>query len=135
MPSPPYSVFSIFRWLSGSSCSWDSSLPCPFCRRLLPPSSREAPAYSRNTPKGRRSREISTIPAARAPARAAKAPGKTGDNLLIAVERRLDNVVYRMGFAMTRRQARQLVNHAHFTVNGSFSIRDGKLSVTIDDED
>ena len=49
---------------------------------------------------------------------AAKAPGKTGDNLLIAVERRLDNVVYRMGFAMTRRQARQLVNHAHFTVNG-----------------
>ena len=46
------------------------------------------------------------------------APGKTGDNLLIFVERRLDNVVYRMGFAMTRRQARQLVNHAHFTVNG-----------------
>jgi len=34
------------------------------------------------------------------------------------VERRLDNVVYRMGFAMTRRQARQLVSHAHFTVNG-----------------
>ena len=49
---------------------------------------------------------------------AAVAPGKTGDNLLIYVERRLDNVVYRMGFAMTRRQARQLVNHAHFTVNG-----------------
>ena len=47
-----------------------------------------------------------------------KTPGKTGDNLLIAVERRLDNVVYRMGFAMTRRQARQLVSHAHFTVNG-----------------
>ena len=44
---------------------------------------------------------------------AASAPGKTGDNLLILVERRLDNVVYRMGFAMTRRQARQ-----HFTVNG-----------------
>jgi small subunit ribosomal protein S4 len=49
---------------------------------------------------------------------AAVAPGKTGDNLLINVERRLDNVVYRLGFAMTRRQARQLVNHAHFTVNG-----------------
>ena len=49
---------------------------------------------------------------------AAAAPGKTGDNLLINVERRLDNVVYRMGFAMTRRQARQLVNHGHFTVNG-----------------
>ena len=50
--------------------------------------------------------------------KAAAAPGKTGDNLLITVERRLDNVAYRMGFAMTRRQARQLVNHAHFTVNG-----------------
>ena len=49
---------------------------------------------------------------------AAAAPGKTGDNLLITVERRLDNVVYRLGFAMTRREARQLVSHAHFTVNG-----------------
>ena len=45
-------------------------------------------------------------------------PGKTGENLLILVERRLDNVVYRLGFASTRRDARQLVNHGHFTVNG-----------------
>ena len=44
--------------------------------------------------------------------------GKTGENLLVLVERRLDNVVYRLGFAMTRREARQLVNHGHFTVNG-----------------
>ena len=44
--------------------------------------------------------------------------GKTGENLLILVERRLDNVVYRLGFAMTRREARQLVGHGHFTVNG-----------------
>ena len=44
--------------------------------------------------------------------------GKTGENLLVLVERRLDNVVYRAGFAMTRREARQLVSHAHFTVNG-----------------
>ena len=44
--------------------------------------------------------------------------GKTGENLLTLVERRLDNVVYRLGFAMTRREARQLVSHAHFTVNG-----------------
>ena len=49
---------------------------------------------------------------------AAAASGKTGDNLLILVERRLDNVVYRLGLAATRRQARQLVSHAHFTVNG-----------------
>lgn len=50
--------------------------------------------------------------------KAAKAPGKTGENLLQTIERRLDNVVYRLGFAMTRRQARQAVNHGHFTVNG-----------------
>ena len=49
---------------------------------------------------------------------AVAAPGKTGENLLSLVERRLDNVVYRLGFAATRRQARQLVSHAHFTVNG-----------------
>lgn len=50
--------------------------------------------------------------------KAARMPGKTGENLLVLVERRLDNAVYRMGFAMTRREARQLVNHGHFTVNG-----------------
>ena len=45
-------------------------------------------------------------------------PGKTGDNLVILLESRLDNVVYRAGLARTRRQARQLVSHGHFTVNG-----------------
>ena len=50
--------------------------------------------------------------------KAAAMPGKTGENLLVLVERRLDNVVFRLGFAMTRREARQLVNHGHFTVNG-----------------
>ena len=44
--------------------------------------------------------------------------GNTGELLLSLVERRLDNVVYRLGFAKTRREARQLVNHGHFTVNG-----------------
>ncbi len=44
--------------------------------------------------------------------------GKTGDNLLQLLECRLDNVVYRAGFARTRRAARQLVVHGHFTVNG-----------------
>ena len=51
-------------------------------------------------------------------AMAEKRQGITGENLLAILETRLDNVVYRMGFAMTRRQARQLVSHAHFTVNG-----------------
>ena len=44
--------------------------------------------------------------------------GNTGENLLSLVERRLDNVVYRLGFASTRREARQLVNHGHYTVIG-----------------
>ena len=51
--------------------------------------------------------------------KAARHEGNTGENLLSLVERRLDNVVYRLGFANSRRQARQLVNHGHFTVNGS----------------
>ena len=44
--------------------------------------------------------------------------GMTGENLLKLIERRLDNVVYRMGFAESRRDARQLVRHGHFTLNG-----------------
>ncbi len=50
--------------------------------------------------------------------KAAAADGITGEVLLTTLERRLDSVVFRMGFAMTRREARQLVNHGHFTVNG-----------------
>ena len=44
--------------------------------------------------------------------------GNTGEVLLSLIERRLDNVIYRLGFAATRREARQLVNHGHYTVNG-----------------
>jgi len=44
--------------------------------------------------------------------------GMTGENLLVLLERRLDNVVYRMGLAESRRAARQMVLHAHFTLNG-----------------
>lgn len=49
---------------------------------------------------------------------AEKMTGMTGENLLKLLESRLDNVVYRAGFAMSRPEARQLVSHAHFTVNG-----------------
>ena len=65
--------------------------------------------------------------------KASKMPGKAGDNLLILCERRLDNVVYHLGFAQTRRQARQLVNHAHFTVDGkkcnipSYQVKPGQV--------
>ena len=50
--------------------------------------------------------------------KADRAGGNTGENLMVLIERRLDNVIYRLGFAATRREARQLVNHGHFTVNG-----------------
>jgi small subunit ribosomal protein S4 len=59
--------------------------------------------------------------------------GKTGDNLLILLERRLDNVVYKLGFAVTRRESRQLVRHGHFLVKGrrvnipSYLVRPGDL--------
>jgi len=49
---------------------------------------------------------------------ASRKDGITGENLLKLLEMRLDNVVYRLGFGASRRQARQLVRHAHFTVNG-----------------
>ena len=49
---------------------------------------------------------------------AQRAEGLTGENLLQFLERRADNVIYRAGFALTRRQARQLVSHGHFLLNG-----------------
>lgn len=49
---------------------------------------------------------------------AEKMPGIVGENFLSVLERRFDNVVYRMGFASSRNQARQLVNHGHFLING-----------------
>ncbi|MDQ7031224.1 MAG: 30S ribosomal protein S4 [Desulfonauticus sp.] len=50
--------------------------------------------------------------------KASRQKGATGVNLLILLERRLDNVVYRLGFAESRTQARQLIRHGHFLVNG-----------------
>jgi small subunit ribosomal protein S4 len=65
--------------------------------------------------------------------KAAGRPGITGENLLQLLERRLDNVVYRLGFASSRSQARQLVAHGHFTVNArrvnvpSYLVRPGDV--------
>ncbi|MCS7215005.1 MAG: 30S ribosomal protein S4 [Thermodesulfovibrio sp.] len=65
--------------------------------------------------------------------KATKMKGVTGENLLKLLERRLDNVVYRMGFAINRRQARQLVRHGFFLVNGkkvnipSYLVRTGDI--------
>lgn len=65
--------------------------------------------------------------------KATRMSGKTGDNLLIQLESRLDSVVFRLGLASTRREARQLVNHGHITVNDrkvnipSFQVKPGMV--------
>ncbi len=68
-----------------------------------------------------------------------KQKGVTGENLLRILETRLDNVVYRIGFASSRAEARQLINHGHFTVNGkkvdiaSYEVRVGETIAVKDD--
>jgi small subunit ribosomal protein S4 len=65
--------------------------------------------------------------------KALRQKGVTGENLLVMLERRLDNVVYRSGFSTSRRQARQLVNHGHILINDrkvdipSFEVRVGDI--------
>jgi small subunit ribosomal protein S4 len=65
--------------------------------------------------------------------RASRQPGITGENLLMLLERRFDNVLVRLGFAASRRQARQLIRHGHWTINGrrvdipSYQVRDGDV--------
>lgn len=65
--------------------------------------------------------------------KAVKIPGETGENLITLLEQRLDNVVYRIGFARTRAEARQFVGHGHVLVNGkkvdipSYSVRTGDV--------
>ena len=68
--------------------------------------------------------------------RASRMKGRAGENLLVLLERRLDNVVFRMGFATSRAEARQLVRHGHFLVNGrkatiaSYQVKEG-VKVTV----
>ncbi len=70
--------------------------------------------------------------------KAARMKGNTGDELMTLLERRLDNVVFRLGLAATRREARQLVNHGHFTINGkrvnipSYLVREGEVIAVCD---
>ena len=64
---------------------------------------------------------------------AAKAKGVTGEKLLQQLERRLDNVVYRLGFGISRRQARQLVRHGHVLVNGK-KVNIPSYEVNVNDE-
>ncbi len=71
--------------------------------------------------------------------KADRKPGMTGENLLIMLETRLDNVAFRLGFASSRKEARQLVNHGHFKVNGkkvnipSYTVKAGDV-ITVKDK-
>ncbi len=62
-----------------------------------------------------------------------RAKGVTGENLLVMLERRLDNTVYRLGFACSRDQARQLIRHNHFLVNGK-KVNIPSFQVSVGDE-
>ena len=70
--------------------------------------------------------------------KAARMKGNTGDELMTLLERRLDTVVFRLGLAATRREARQLVNHGHFSVNGkrvnipSYLVKEGEVIAVCD---
>ncbi|MGN0795467.1 MAG: 30S ribosomal protein S4 [Christensenellales bacterium] len=110
-------------YLKGDKCN---SPKCTFDKKQTPPGihgqGRKKPSgYSvqlREKQKTKRFYGLSEKQLSMYYEKAASLRGITGENLLILIERRLDNVVYRMGFAASRDMARQLVNHGHFTVNG-----------------
>jgi small subunit ribosomal protein S4 len=123
-------------YLKGSRCY---TKKCAFERRATPPGQhgirrRKVSEYGvqlREKQKVRRVYMVLERQFQRYFEAAENRPGVTGENLLRLLETRLDNVVFRMGFSTSRAQARQLVNHAHFAVNGrptnipSFQVREG----------
>jgi len=114
-------------FLKGEKCYTDK---CPFERRSYPPGEhgkqasfqrRRASDYTLQLRAKQQTRRIYGVLEAqfrRYMDSAKRLEGLTGQNLVILLERRLDNVVYRLGLADSRAQARQLVQHGHFLVNG-----------------
>lgn len=114
-------------YLKGEKCYTEK---CPFERRSYPPGQhgrqaafrrRRASDYTLQLRAKQQARRIYGIlerQFRRYLAMAERQEGLTGENLLVVLERRLDNVVYRLGLADSRAQARQLVQHGHFMVNG-----------------
>lgn len=112
-------------FLKGDKCTSDK---CPLVRRAKAPGQHGASAgrkrvkeyglQLREKQKARRYYGILEKQFNNYFEKADKKPGQTGENLLTMIETRLDNVVYRMGMADSRRQARQLVRHGHFQING-----------------
>lgn len=113
-------------FLKGTKCFTDK---CPIERRAYAPGQhgpasarrRKASEYAhqlREKQKVKRIYGVSERPFRNLFEKASRQPGVTGENLLVGLESRLDNIVYRMGFASSRREARQLVRHRHIEVNG-----------------
>jgi len=126
-------------FLKGERCYTRS---CPFSRKAKPPGEgprRRRPRRSqyqihlREKQKARRIYGVRERQFRNYVAQAKRVKGITGEALLVLLERRLDNMVYRAGFAASRQQARQLITHGHFAVNGrgtnvpSVLLRDGDV--------
>jgi small subunit ribosomal protein S4 len=126
-------------FLKGTKCFTDK---CPIERRAYAPGQhgqtmarrRKASEYAhqlREKQKVKRIYGMAERPFRNLFEKAAHLPGVTGENLLVALECRLDNIIYRMGFASSRKEARQLVRHRHVQVNGrtvdipSFQVQPG----------
>ena len=112
-------------FLKGTKCYTDK---CPIERRNYAPGQhglaqarrRKASDYAQQLREKQKVKRIYGVPEKYFKTlfeRAAKLPGVTGENLLVGLESRLDNVVYRLGFASSRNQARQLVRHRHIQIN------------------
>lgn len=110
--------------LKSRKCLTDS---CPFEKRAYPPGERGQMRRSRISDYGLQLREKQKVRRTygilerqfrRYFSHAVRERGLTGENLMVLLERRLDNVVFRLGLAPTRRSARQLVSHRHILVNG-----------------
>jgi small subunit ribosomal protein S4 len=113
-------------FLKGTKCFTDK---CPVERRAYAPGQhgqsmsrrRKTSEYAhqlREKQKVKRIYGLAERPFRNLFEKAAHAPGVTGENLLVGLESRLDNIVYRMGFGSSRKEARQLVRHRHIQVNG-----------------
>ena len=111
-------------FLRGSRCYTDK---CAFTRRGYPPGTHGRVGRRKLTSYATQLREKQKVKAMyglleqqfrNTFTRAARKSGNTGENLLVLLERRLDNVVYQLGIASSRTQARQLVRHGHILVNG-----------------
>ena len=125
-------------FLKGERCLTDK---CGFERRAYPPGDHgrarqkqsEYRVQLREKQKARRYYGVLETQFRRYYDKASRQDGITGENLLTLLERRFDNVLVRLGFAAARRQARQLVRHGHWTINGrrvdipSYQVREGDV--------